>query len=81
MSGIRLQFRNRDLIRDAIYVALWLYLFYNISNSALKMWQSNISIAFKSKSASSMLYPSMTFCPKLTGLTVGTEMVIAVFLP
>ena len=72
---------NRDLFRDAIYVALWLYLFYNINTSAVKMLQSNVSTAFKSMSASSMLYPSMTFCPKSNGLNVGTDKVGIAFLP
>ena len=72
MAGI---LSNRDLFRDAIYVALWLYLFYNINQAATKLRQSNISVAFKSKSARAMLYPSMTFCPKLTEWNVGSDVV------
>ena len=77
MAGI---LSNRDLFRDAIYVALWLYLFYNINTSVVKMLQSNISTALISMSASSMLYPSMTFCPQSNGLKVGTDTVMTVLM-
>ena len=75
MRWVRLNFGTRDLFRDAIYLALWLYLAYNINKSVTKLRLSNLSIAFKTMSASTMLYPSMTFCPKYTAVSVGTGMV------
>ena len=75
MRGVRLNFGTRDLFRDAIYLALWLYLAYNINKSVTKLRLSNVSIAFKSMSASTMLYPSMTFCPLSNEVTAGTGLV------
>ena len=61
------------MVRDVIYVALWIYLAFNINKSVVKMLQSNVSTASRSVSASAMLYPSMTVCPKPLEVSVGAD--------